>query len=419
VFYPHPGSLSWGRIAGATAVLAAGTALALATIRRRPWLAVGWAWYLGTLVPVIGLVQIGLQARADRYTYLPLTGVFVAAGWEFAHWASRGGGGRKGSAGKARAPMLALAIVLVAACAAQSRRQVMYWRDSLTLFRHAIEIAADNYVAHNNLGGALEKRGRYAEAAEHYRESLRLRGDAMAHYNLGGALAKMGRLDDAIGHWQEAIRLTPGFAKAYYNLGLAWELKGNPDLAAACYRTALKYDPLFVDASGNLGRILGRAGRLTEAEDCLRQAIRLAPGSAPAHVNLGNVLVMRGKTGEAAGHYREALRLDASLVPVRVELAWILASDPDAQNRNGAEAMRLAEAACPRGSEAPPRHLDVLAAAYAEAGRFALAVRAAEEARTRAAAAGQTNLAAAISARLDLYRAGSPFRWSDESNRSM
>ena len=223
VYYPHPGAtLGWGAIAGAGALLAGMTLLALLQRRRRPCVIVGWLWYLGMLVPVVGFVQVGGQAMADRYTYLPLVGPFAAVVWGLAE--------TTGGWELAKRWRSVLAGLVIAVLGALSRRQVGYWRDDLTLWRRAAAVAPQSSmasfqlsVAHLNRANALSDLGKGGEALEHYREALRVDpSGSQAHlirFNMGLALARQGKRAEAVAQYREAVRLRPGFPEALENLG--------------------------------------------------------------------------------------------------------------------------------------------------------------------------------------------------------
>ncbi len=218
ILYPHPGaSVSAAKVAAAGLLLALLTAAAVRLAGRRPHLLAGWLWYLGTLVPVIGLVQVGTQAMADRYTYIPLVGIFVAVTWEANGLRERL---RLRSLYPAVTAGLVLGALLVVACI-----QVRCWRNSVTVFRHAVALTANNWVAHIDLGWALEQEGNLDEAMLHYREAIRIApGHPYAHNNLGYLLALRGRTGEAIAHFREALRLSPGYTRARRNL--EWVLAG-------------------------------------------------------------------------------------------------------------------------------------------------------------------------------------------------
>ncbi len=320
VFYPHPSFVPpWWQWSGSLLLLAAITWLAARSSRRHPWLAVGWFWFLGTLVPMIGLVQVGAQAMADRYTYLPLTGIFLLVAWE-ADRASRGT--------RLRPLVAAAATVAVLAAALVTSAQVALWRDSVTLFRHALALAprprADappdpaRAPLHNILGISLAEAGKPDEAIEQYREALAVNphyADAMN--NLGRALDDKGLTDEAIPFFELSMSNDPRSAEPRSNLGGALLSRGAFADAARFLREAIALDPEHVAAHNNLAVALASLGRTTEAEEVFLQALALDPASALAHLNYGKFLHTQGRTEESLRHVREGFRLNPALVPGR------------------------------------------------------------------------------------------------------
>ncbi len=294
-----PAAWTWG----AAAMLAAATALAVITLGRRPFLAVGWFWYLGALVPVIGLVQVGGQSMADRYTYLPQIGLLLAAVWLLA-----GAAEKPGRLPSRLAP--AISFTVIAALSAAAWVQAGYWRDSLTLFQHAIRIDAGNFVAYNNAGTYYASIHDDAEAAGYFREALRLNPSYQSHYNLAGVLARLGRTDEAIANFRRAIDLKPGFAPAHGNLALALAAAGRYEEAAGQLELARALDPRAPIVHYNLGMVAAARGRLGEAEAAYRRALELDPAWPEAVNNLGIVLARQGRMREAAAAFTEALRLN-------------------------------------------------------------------------------------------------------------
>jgi Tfp pilus assembly protein PilF len=270
VFYPHrESSLPLAGVTVAAAALMLATAGALRAGRRAPYLTVGWLWYLGTLLPVIGIVQVGTQAMADRYAYVPAIGLFVAAVWGAAALAS-GPQAARALAAAAAAALLALAV--------RTSLQVRVWRDSLTLFRSTIAAVPDSWVAHYNLGNDLTAAGRTAEAEAEFRETIRLRPRfARAHNNLGDALDAQGRPREAIAAYADAIRINPELAEAHNNLGTALAAMGRLQEGEASLRRAVALQPGFVEAYLNLGIVLRRLGRLGESGETLSRAVTLRP----------------------------------------------------------------------------------------------------------------------------------------------
>ena len=301
LYYPiaeHP----WWQIIGSMLLLAALSWAALVRFRRAPYLAVGWFWFAGMLVPVIGVIQVGGQAFADRYTYLPLVGLFIAAAWGVpgllpARWN--------------RAAVLGIASgAVVVVLVAVSWVQVGYWKDSQTIFRRTLSFTSGNWLMKNNLGTALIDAGKIDEAMVQFREDILLRPDyPNAHYNLGVVLSARGRQEEALAEIREALRLQPDFPEARDTLGNMLAALGKSDEAAIQLREALRFKPDYPEARNDLGNLLLGAGKLDEAMTHYREALRLKPDYPEAHVNLGNILARLNKPDEAVLHYREAIRL--------------------------------------------------------------------------------------------------------------
>src|ERR1043166_3273747 len=302
VYYPYPKSFSGWVVAGSAALLLGVSWLATKHPRSRPYLAVGWVWYLVTLLPVSGMLQVGQQARADRFTYLPFIGVFMLVAWG-AYDLTRRCGAQKAALSVAGTAATALCIGL-------TYRQVGFWKDSETLFGHALAVTADNDVAHNNLGTALLDLNRPAEAIPHFEEAVRLRpGDPSARRNLGTALFRAGRLDESIVQLELALKLKPDMAIAHSNLGTALGMKGRMEEAIAHLREAVRLLPGDLKAENNLGVALARAGRFEEAIPHFREVIRLDPGSPTGHLFLAGALRGLGRFDEAIREFQEALKL--------------------------------------------------------------------------------------------------------------
>ncbi|HEY5998499.1 MAG TPA: tetratricopeptide repeat protein [bacterium] len=322
VYYPHPEStLQTGLVLSCTAALVALSAAAIRAGRRFPYLPVGWLWYVGTLVPVIGLVQVGAQGHADRYTYVPLVGVFVAAAW----------GLRDLAAGRRRcATALAVAAVAgVSALVVATVAQAGYWRDSGTLFRHALAVTEDNWLAENDLGVFLADRGRPEEAFAHYERALRLHPDySHAHFNVGNVLLGAGNAKRAFDHYRTAARLSPRDARFAYGVGQALSALGRRREAEDQFREALRLEPDFPEAHNNLAVSLFAAGRFEEAGSHLAEAVRLDSSNPSAQYNLGIYLLGRGRRDEATTRFREALRLDPGYAAARERLAQLAGGSP-------------------------------------------------------------------------------------------
>jgi tetratricopeptide (TPR) repeat protein len=322
VFYPHPETVGpWWAWAGALLAVVAATALALHLARSRPWAPVGWFWYLGSLVPVIGLLQVGEQAMADRYTYLTLTGIFLAATWSL----ERAVAARP----RLRLAAAAFAAALVVACAALSARQVGLWRDDRALFAHAAAVTERNWVALSALGDASTGAGDPGGALAYYRRALLLRPmNPSLLNNVGNALAALGRDTEAETLFRQAILVRPASPVAHYNLAKILHARGRLEEAERHYRETLRLNDLFVPAHTNLGLVLAARGRFPEAAVEFRRALALDPGVGEGHYNLGLALALGGDDAAAAGEFRLALtrrpddaearaRLDETLARLR------------------------------------------------------------------------------------------------------
>jgi tetratricopeptide (TPR) repeat protein len=315
VFYPHPGpSLSLGLALAAAGLLLALTALTLWQARPRPYLAVGWLWYLGTLVPVIGLVQVGRQAFADRYTYIPLIGLFLLLVWgtydflarRHLAWAAAVAGGG-----------------LLAACLLLTWRQLPTWRDDTALWQHAMTVIPSG-IAHQGLAKVWEKQGQIDQARLEYLEAVRYDPSPLAHNNVGVFLARHGRHDEALEHFAQALALYPDYAKAHYNMGQILLEQGKLDEAQRHLAEAVRLDPDFASGHYYLGLALQRQGKFREAEVELTQALQSNPGSANAHYHLGVVFEGQGRSRDAANYFLSALKRDPNHVEARTSLGALL-----------------------------------------------------------------------------------------------
>ena len=282
VFYPHPGaSLPAWQVAGAVLILLCVSVLAFLLLRRSPYVAAGWFWFLGTLVPVIGLVQVGSQAMADRYTYIPLVGLFLVISWGIPEHAARW---RLPGLAVPAAAGFVLAALTVTACV-----QVAHWRSSVTLFTHALRATSGNWLAHNALASSLINEGRFAEGVVHLQEALRIRPDyPLARFNLGVILEREGRIDEAIDQYRRTLRVRPRDAKAHTNLGAALHRMGVLEEAILHYREALRLDPDDSLAHNNLGLALIITGKRDEAISQFREALLINPDYREAAANLRN-----------------------------------------------------------------------------------------------------------------------------------
>jgi tetratricopeptide (TPR) repeat protein len=330
VFYPYPDRIPvWEAIAVALAI-AAISMVALRSVRRRPYLTVGWFWYLIMLAPVIGLVQVGAQARADRYTYMPTVGISLMLAWGAAEFITR--------EPRLRPAIVALMVASCAAAAAVTWVQLGFWRDSRTLFQHAVEVTANNYLAHHNLGVALaEMPDGTNPAIAQFQAALEIKPNYLrAHTDLGSAYAKLGRYSEAMAEYRAALAIDPGLAIPHHNLANTYFQLGMWNEAISEYQTALRLDPEYTgarnrlaEAEYNLGLALAKAGRQSDAAAHLEAALRARPDYAEAHNNLGVVLSQDpARINDAIGHFEAALRLDPNYADAHVNLGVALSQLP-------------------------------------------------------------------------------------------
>ncbi|HLW76244.1 MAG TPA: tetratricopeptide repeat protein, partial [Bryobacteraceae bacterium] len=303
VFYPYPSAIALWQCALAALLLAAITALAIALRPSKPYLLAGWLWFLGTLVPVIGLVQAGEQARADRYMYIPLIGLAIMFFFAAADFVNR--------ESWRRPPAALVAGALCLAWIVAARTAVGNWRDSSTLFQHALAVTHDNYVAYTNLASAQRQAGNNDDAIDNFRHALEIHPHFLdAENGLGETLTTEGRIDDGISYLTEAVSRAPRLVSARINLGAAYSRKGMAGQAEEQYRLALQLDSESAIAHCGLGVSLNELGRSAEALPQLLEAVRIDPHYADAHYNLGRILALDGRTDEAIIEFREAIRID-------------------------------------------------------------------------------------------------------------
>ena len=377
VFYPHPNNaLSVWQVTLGAAFLLAISAMAIVLRKKRPYVLTGWFWYVGMLVPVIGIVQIGEQAHADRYTYLPHIGLFLLIVWTAADLAT---------AWHIRGKYLWLAATTtIAVLSYGAVVQTSFWKNSEGLWDHTLSVTSNNDFAHNNLGFLYLRRGELDKAISHFETALKIRsgnsqmrynlGTALVHTNLANALAREGRPEEAIIHYEEAVKLRPDYGDAYYNFG----------------------------------SVLFQQGRIDDAIAQWQKALAIQPNDAAAHTSLGNAFLQKGWPEKAIAHYQKAAQIDPGEVNARNNMAWVLATSSDPSIRNGAMAVNLAAQAVEVSGGKDAIFLRTLAASYGECGKFAAAITAAEKAREIAISRGDSHLARMLERDIALYRADTP-----------
>jgi Flp pilus assembly protein TadD len=455
VFYPHPRQLLplWQVILSLTALIGVTTWVVRAR-ERGPYLTVGWFWYLGMLVPVIGLIQVGWQAHADRYTYLPQVGILIMIAWGMTDLTAMFP--RLKLPVRAAAGASILALILVA------WRQVGYWSSSVTLWQHTLNVTTKNYVAERgvgtallaigrvddaiahdraalqirpndtdsltNLANALFKKGDLPEAIERFREVARLRpNDSEVRLNLGKALFANRAVDESIAECQAALRLRPNDPDAayslgkaieirpkdpasHYNLGIALQRAGQNEAAVAEFRETLRLSPRKVDARNNLAITLLKMDRTEDAIAAWQAALQIDPANAELHANLAVAYLNQNRIAEAVAQWHEALRLEPNKLPLQLTLAWILSTAPEDNVRNASEARQIAKSAFAAAADKNLMTYRVLAAAEAENGDFPSAMKIAREGIDQAVARDERTIAQLLELDLSLYDQSIPLR---------
>jgi tetratricopeptide (TPR) repeat protein len=354
VFYPYPSIFVPWQIFFNFFILLAITILVIRGAARHPYLPVGWFWFFGTLVPVIGLVQVGMQSMADRYMYVPMIGLSILAAWAVPDLLRHVQFGRKGA-------LVIAAGAALGGCLVTTWMQLQHWKNTSTLFTHALDVTVGNYVAHsaigtefgrqgrieeavthyseavrlwpgyfvvhNNLGILLAQRGRTHEAIDHYLASLRLNPrSAETHVNLGSALLELGETEKALEHYREAVRLNPNSAEAYNGMGIAQTNLGQRQEAISSLTQAVGLQPESTGFWFNLGIAYGRAGQSNEAIRCFEKSLQLGPKNAQTHYNLGVALAIAGRTSDAIAHFQEAVQIKPDYADAYNNLGTIFAT---------------------------------------------------------------------------------------------
>jgi len=321
VFYPHPGdALPLWQGAGAALLIVGLSCGAVRVFKQYPYLAVGWLWYLVTLVPVIGLLQAGEQAMADRYTYIPLTGVFIIVAW-----------GASDLLAKYRFRKMVLAIfavIILTALTARAYCQVGHWYSAVTLFENAVTATPDNGLAHNNLGTALYETGKLDEAILHFKKALEIRPEFIeALNNLGAAYYKRGDYDAAALYLKKVLAKHPENAVAHDHLGKVLFAKQKIDEAVSHFAEAVRINPAYADAHNNLAKVLAVLGKFNEAALHFSKAIKIEPKHPEAHYNFGNLLIKQQKFEKAFVHFIEAIKIDPENAKAYHQIGVILSRE--------------------------------------------------------------------------------------------
>ena len=315
--YPHPGYWPTQKVLFAGLLVLGLSVLGFVMRRRQPYLLTGWLWYLGTLVPVIGLVQAGSQSMADRYSYIPSIGILMVLVWGACQmtksWHLQGI--FLGTTGG----------VLVLACIVLTRHQLGYWKDDVSVWQRAVAVTENNDDGHNCLGRAWFSQGRMDEAIHEFQEVIRLNpGFAEAYYSLGHSFAAKGQLDEAIAFYQKALEIRPDYVVAHDSLDSLLLQKGQADQVMIHCQKALELEPDNETAHINLGSALLQKGRVDEAIIHYQKALQIKPDYAEAHINLGFALFQKGNVDEAIVHYQKALEIQPDYVAAHNSLGSLL-----------------------------------------------------------------------------------------------
>jgi tetratricopeptide (TPR) repeat protein len=378
--------------------------------RRRKYAAFGWLWYVGTLVPMAGLVQVGSQAMADRYMYISMLGLLIIAAWAVKELV--------GNRPRWRIVAAVSAGVVLSSAIIITRMQVKHWQNSITLFEHTLKITENNPIAENNYGCALFDEGRVTEAIQHLSNAVRISPTCFdARKNLGKVLLRQGKLNEAIACFNELVKRRKESAEVYYNLAVASGMQGKYDDAIKYYAKTLDMDPKYPDAHGRMGTALLAAGRTKEAIAQLNEAVRINPDQVEAYINLGKAYSQLGKYEPAIQNWLRAVQLDANNVNTLNNLAWLLATADNISVQAANKAIEFAQRACELKGYNEPELLDTLGAAYAAGGRFNDAVTTARQAVDVAKARGREDLAGEIENRIKLYQSGQRYRQKQNDSR--
>jgi protein O-mannosyl-transferase len=413
-FYPLRMSIPVWQPVAAVAVLLAVSLVTWRLRQSRPYLFLGWFWFVGTFVPMIGLAQAGIQGMADRFTYLPSIGIAVLCTFaardlmaRFRLQALVGG---------------VIAGVVLVSCILVTEHQLSFWRNTETLMVRTIAVTRNNFMARTTLGMYYNHEGHTRKALSEFREALRiqeqavvripalLKQSASVHLQLGAAFEREGNNDEALKQYQAALNIEPSNPKVHTSLGALLAKMNKPDEAEAQYREAIRLAPDDLVAYYDLGQLFVNTGRLDDGLREYEQAARLRPEDPRAQYFMGRALLRSGSRAEAIKHFQMALRCDPEDVESLTYLARVLASDSHGANGDGAEAVALAEKANALTRSNEPFVLDTLAMAYADVGRFTNAQQTIRQAIEKGRGSGQNEDATQMQQRLELYEAGQPYR---------
>jgi tetratricopeptide (TPR) repeat protein len=406
VLYPHPGHNlpAWKTIIALLMLISVSAGLIYMARRRHDMapLVVGWLWYIGTLVPVIGLVQVGAQSMADRYTYLPSIGILIMVAWGPAKLAEKL---------KYKNIILGLSsaslLVTLTLC---TRMQVEHWKNSSALFRHTLEVTSNNYSVHYSYAVVMFSDGYLDEAALHFQKSLRINpGFKKSYDGLSKLLYKQRKFDETIALCKKRLRIGKPDPAIYHRLGMTYLRKGEYPSAIKALKQAVQLKPESAGLHKDLAEAIVKLGNPDVAIKILSEVIELNPNVAPTHNALAQALKSKGRIKKAIFHFGHTVRLQPSSVEALNSAAWIFATHSDPNIADSETAINIAERACELTDYQDPGSLDTLAAAYAAAGRFADAVATAEKALQIIASGDKKERAGEVQSRLELYKQQKPY----------
>ena len=403
IFYQHPVHRPWWHIAGAAGILVAITLLASWQCRRRPWLIIGWLWFLGMLVPTIGLVQVGSQSMADRYTYLPMIGILFAVIWTINDFLPR--------------PLLkkiasAAALVLLLALCPVTAALVRCWLDPIALFEHALTVAPDGYFLEHNLANALANSGFHDQAVPHYQRALQfMPNDGPVLHHMGNNYVRQEKYDQAIACYQLSLASRPDDAETCFDYATVLSILQRYPAAEEYFERTLRLDPGHVEARVNYANTLLQQHKIVPAIALYQQALAIFPDMPEAHFYFSSALALSGRWSEAVSQMLLALHYRPNYPSAANDLAWILATSTVPGLKDPARAVRIAETSNAQTTFATPGFLDTLAVAYASAGRFPDAIRVTENIiKISRQDEQQRALIPLMETRLALYRENRPYQ---------
>ena len=404
VCYPHPRAVfSDAPVVMCAMLFIVLTVLSIYIGRRRRYVAVGWLWYVGTLVPVIGLVQSGAQAMANRYMYIPMLGLLIIIGWAIKDFIVK--------RPRIRIAATVMGVTVLLSLLILTRMQVKHWQNTLTLFDYTLKVTKDNPVAENSYGVVLFNEGRNEEAEQHLRSAIRMAPTFVtAIDNLAKLYLKEGRYNEALANFYEIIKHDEGTAEIYYNAATALSIQKEYDEAIKYFEKSLELGPNDPDTHKRMGITLLAAGKYERAIFHLKESLRIRSSQAEVYINLGSAYSYLDQYGPAMQNWKKALELKPDSADVLNNLGWLYATYEDATTENANKAIEYARRSCELTGYNDPVYLDTLGVAYAAAGKFEEAKAMAGKALIIATANGQEKITSEVEKRIKLYEAGQPYR---------